>query len=785
MDSPVVLIHGPNGAGKTSVLSAIELALTQDVPSLARLDEGYKQHLVYKGAESSRIVVKTRGLRVHEGVAESVINGSAVKATGTLPADLARFYSERCFLAQSTLSRLLEIYQLSDARQSDSPLTEFVKDLLGLDQLDNLIDGLHDAGDVRRMRGRALTYWEVRDSIPKLEEQILRLKQQLSEIEKQQAAFEEEYRERIAKLAGEELGDLGAIDQNELLKEEQDQELLARIARGRRDMSALREKWEAERDGLSASQLEDQERRSRAADAALQAWRAVAGRKLDDELEKLTAYFSDLPSTSMRPVHARESTLQLVSEELERCQSLLGRNANDEKELSSIKQELDRISARLSMLDQQIAEGAQSSDDKAQALAAMLPHVVSDECPLCGRNYREVSTGSLGAKIQEQVALLTARAAELSKLSRERSEFISRHSALARSRDALQSRLLDPKERDHLKTRTARLQESHLVLVGLEAETREGERLIDSATREGRTLATLQATASLSQNTRDAMMGFFEILHLEPIGEKESINEALKRFATSVENLEATAIERQAIRRQASDSRAKIDSLAEREKAILADIGALRKRRDQLAHFKDSAESYITHARNLSKAARDARTSVVRRVFNNALNSLWRDLFVRLAPDEPFVPAFALPDDGSPVEAVLETAHRSGEKGGNPQAMLSAGNLNTAALTLFLALHLSVEPQLPWLVIDDPVQSMDEVHVAQFAALLRTLAKEHNRQIVIAVHEKPLFDYLTLELSPAFEGDRLITIELSREPDGATLMNYEPYVWHPDKAFAA
>ena len=50
--------------------------------------------------------------------------------------------------------------------------------------------------------------------------------------------------------------------------------------------------------------------------------------------------------------------------------------------------------------------------------------------------------------------------------------------------------------------------------------------------------------------------------------------------------------------------------------------------------------------------------------------------------------------------------------------MLSAGNLNTAALSLFLALHLAVEPRLPCLLLDDPVQAMDEVHIAQFAAVL-------------------------------------------------------------------
>jgi hypothetical protein len=52
----------------------------------------------------------------------------------------------------------------------------------------------------------------------------------------------------------------------------------------------------------------------------------------------------------------------------------------------------------------------------------------------------------------------------------------------------------------------------------------------------------------------------------------------------------------------------------------------------------------LTQAKELSRRARDQRTAIVRRVFNESLNAIWRDLFVRLAPDEPFVPAFALPE---------------------------------------------------------------------------------------------------------------------------------------------
>lgn len=181
------------------------------------------------------------------------------------------------------------------------------------------------------------------------------------------------------------------------------------------------------------------------------------------------------------------------------------------------------------------------------------------------------------------------------------------------------------------------------------------------------------------------------------------------------------------------------------------------------------AERRRQQARRVADVARDVRSSIVRRVFNESLNTLWRDLFIRLAPTEPYVPAFSLPQTAEGVVAQLETRHRSGARGGTPGSMLSAGNLNTAALTLFLSLHLSVEPKFPWLVLDDPVQSMDEVHISQFAALLRKISKDHGRKVLIATHDRQLFNYLALELSPAFPNDQLITVELSRSATDATM----------------
>jgi DNA repair protein SbcC/Rad50 len=113
--------------------------------------------------------------------------------------------------------------------------------------------------------------------------------------------------------------------------------------------------------------------------------------------------------------------------------------------------------------------------------------------------------------------------------------------------------------------------------------------------------------------------------------------------------------------------------------------------------------------------------------------------------------------------------------------VVSASNLNTAALSLFLSLNLIQNPEHRVLLLDDPVQNMDDIHVVQLAALLRALARETGRQLVIAVHERAMFEYLQLELGPTRSEDVLIAIELVREPDGLnTTIKSNTRVWKQD-----
>lgn len=787
LDAPVVLIHGQNGAGKTSILSAIELGLTSQVPSLARLDREYASHLVHKEAAEGRIVAAVDNLNGDTRSAEILVTRTGVSGSPLLSRDRAHFYSERCYLAQATLGRLLEIYEDKDTRRSDSPLTKFVKDLLGLDHLDALIEGLHDAGDVRRLRGTLPAYWDVRETIPSLEKEIAAEKAEGERLDQDLQAANNRLFAKLAELGVQATPTTSDSELRLVIENRQEEPELQRLARTRRDIVATLDQWRTVQSPVSAGEMADAERAVATANDALEGWRSTTGAALEDQFARLRAFFADLPSPqSVGPERARTEALQTLSAELDRCEALLARDGEDNTALETLDQDLTRARSRADVLDEQIAGQAAQAGTLAQALAEVLPHIHSDDCPVCGRDYSETSTEPLHAHVSNRIAALTESAGRLEALSRERTDASRIMADAERRRSAIAARLLTPEARDELKSRRARLEELKRSLSDIEQAAKRGEELIAVATAASQVLTQRRSHDQRAVSIRDSVARFAEDLGLDVVGETEGVETALTRFVTYATERETTLTALLSARRDALSDLRERQNLTTKLAAITEAVAEKEKRAKRLQTAKDKADARITQARELGRRAREARTNIVRRVFNDSLNAVWRDLFVRLAPDEPFVPAFALPENqGGPVEAVLETLYRSGGKGGNPRAMLSAGNLNTAALTLFLALHLSVGPTLPWLVIDDPVQSMDEVHISQFAALLRTLSKQHGRQVIIAVHEKPLFDYLSLELSPAFPDDRLITIEMGRTANGVTVVNYEPMIWKPDTAIAA
>lgn len=211
--------------------------------------------------------------------------------------------------------------------------------------------------------------------------------------------------------------------------------------------------------------------------------------------------------------------------------------------------------------------------------------------------------------------------------------------------------------------------------------------------------------------------------------------------------------------RQRADLAEAVDQLGSAD----ARTGEVERAIAELLPQIDEAKRRKEVASRLRKGAEELRTATITRVFDEHLNGSWARIFGALVPSEPFIPQFKrIPAGSRQITVDIETVHRDGVEAATPAAMLSQGNLNTAALLLFVALHFWVPAELPWLIFDDPVQSMDDLHVTNFASMVKQLSRRHGRQVVIAVHERELFDYLALELTPASPGEELLTIVLDR-----------------------
>lgn len=793
LDAQVVLIHGTNGMGKTSVLSALELGLTGKIAHLAAEGPKYQSYLTTLDSGGGSITLTTTA-PFDEGAATAgtlAFSDNTFLPKPLLDTDNARFFSERCYLPQATLGRLLEIYD-NQKTGTTSPLTLFVKELLGLEPLDALVDGLDHAFNVTRVRKLVPDFRRLEAFKASLDEERRRQEQAIDEATKAAYGRLVQLNETLSTLATE--GAAPTVTQAtnlsqfkiELEAGRDGNRQLTDLTRTRSELRGLLERWRSLPSQESSRDQAERERADLAAGEALANWRSTHGHILEDAINFVRASFSDLPSFEDSPEQSRAEGQRRAQAEADRCERLLATHGAATARVAMLNVIVQRASTRIEEINRDLSSSAEDAKTLATALAGVVPHIDGETCPVCNRNYAELDAGSLSAHIAAKIASLTSEAGRLQSLATARAEESSRLGAAQRELLSVANGQLSAEDLAELTVRRAQMTDLAQRLSDLKEAAAEGTRLITTAAATRKAVVTARRRDEQSVSLLPEIETMVQAVLQRTSSSFESIDLALNEVLRALEE-RITEAERIAA--------VNINASSELDMRIrdLAQIAILQSEREETLKrllTLDTAFKEIDfirgHAKKVSEAAEKVRSDIVMKVFNTSLNKVWRDLFVRLAPSEQFVPAFRLPvGNGGKVEAVLETLHRSGKTSGSPGAMLSQGNLNTAALTLFLALHLSVPVRMPWLILDDPVQSMDDVHITQFAALLRSLSKGMDRQVVIAVHERALFDYLALELSPAFPGDSLITVEITRNFDGETVAKPRAFTFEDDHAIAA
>jgi DNA repair protein SbcC/Rad50 len=793
LDAQVVLIHATNGMGKTSVLSALELGLTGRIAHLAADGEGYKAYLTTLDTEGGSIALTTSA-PYREGARTAgalTFSDRRFAPDPLLDSHDGRFFAERCYLPQATLGRLLEIYD-DQKTGTTSPLTLFVKELLGLDPLDALVDGLYPAFNVARVRNLVPDYRRLESLNTSLKTERTRQDRAIEEVVRTATERLSQLNGTLAELTGTgpviivaEATDLAEL-REQLDSARGEERQLADLSGLRSELKGLTERWQSLPSDDASRDQAVKERRDQDAAQAVAAWRAGLGKELDTAIAAVRGLFPDTPSLDDGPEESRIEALRRAQAEADRCERLLFAHMAAAQRAEGLNAVVQRATTRIEELNTALSRAAEDAKSLANALAGIVPHIAGEVCPVCDRDFTEVGAGPLSTHVAAKIASLTSEAGRLQSLATERAEESARLSAAQRDLLSAGSDQLAAEAVADLTVRKAQMADAAQRLQTVAEVANQGTALLAEAAEARQDLILSRRRAELTSSLLPEIEALVQSVVQRPASEFTMIDEALTEASRILESRVGAAERLVSLRVQA---------LSQLDQRVhdLAQLERLRTERDRTTARLTSLGGAIRAvdqsrecAKKVSDAADMVRSKIVKKVFNTALNKVWRDLFVRLAPSEQFVPAFKLPGPGGgKVEAVLETLHRSGKPSGSPGAMLSQGNLNTAALTLFLALHLSVPVRMPWLILDDPVQSMDDLHTAQFAALLRTMSKGMNRQVILAVHERALFDYLTLELSPAFPGDSLIAVEITRNFEGEAVATPQAFSFQEDRAIAA
>jgi chromosome segregation protein len=184
----------------------------------------------------------------------------------------------------------------------------------------------------------------------------------------------------------------------------------------------------------------------------------------------------------------------------------------------------------------------------------------------------------------------------------------------------------------------------------------------------------------------------------------------------------------------------------------------------------DNLARALELAKQIDKATKVVANELLSEQFETVL-PLLKELYIRLRPHSEWQEIET--DIGGHVRASLNFTVGDGR---NPQFLFSSGQRRTAGIAFLLAIHLS----RPWckfetLLLDDPVQHIDDYRALNLAEVLSSIRK-NGRQVIIAVEDSALADVLCRRLRSVL-GDEGKRFELGVDASGSAIISSEELIY--------
>jgi DNA repair exonuclease SbcCD ATPase subunit len=436
--------------------------------------------------------------------------------------------------------------------------------------------------------------------------------------------------------------------------------------------------------------------------------RELFGEQIEDPLPDLRERSGEIAGVVEQIGELQRRETRLRTELVELKTDAPEKIAEFEANLEKLSESEESAAKQLADLEAALGD-ARAVAGRAQQLAALALEQIEGPCPVCQQEHNAEQT-------RAHLEQLLAGAPGLADLTATVEQRRSEHAELKRSKAQLEAELTA------LRTTDERRRQTEDLLAEVTART---------------------------QAAQKALVG------LLPTGVKEK-GDPVQTAAAAHEELEELAAQLQL----AADSKARSRQAQRRSEALDKQLLASEKRHQQLHEGLSRAEAVAEQAKEARTALGLKITEVMREV-SNASTGLINSIYTRL----DIHPTFR--EFGFHTDRYHEVGHlrpwvydRRREREGNALHVLSAAQLNSLAICLFLALNLERDSELHTAILDDPVQSLDDVNLLSLADLLRTV--RGRRQVIVSTHDEVLAELLIRKLRPLREGDATAVVTIDQ-----------------------
>jgi DNA repair exonuclease SbcCD ATPase subunit len=415
-----------------------------------------------------------------------------------------------------------------------------------------------------------------------------------------------------------------------------------------------------------------------------------------------------------RSIERRLQVFRLVQADIDRLASrvvpqisLLRNNVTAlRNQLDDLKRIVTEEQARLSDL-RRLQSALEEKTQQLKTLAALALRHLEDRCPVCAQTYDKEATRLRLEAMAKDANQNVQTPAEPENLPQFLTELSAKEKECAAAELALRSAEQAVNEQQMAQeTLNARLTELGIIVT-------------DDASR----------STTVANAIAEAEATIHQLAEFRRIGESLALRLAESSALAGIAELRSEA---ETLRRETVD----------RERVVAA-----------RNHTGDQAQRVI-------EALREAGSAVVQERLRE-IAPILQSIYTRIDPH----PAFRLVSFLSRItrgRGQLSTVISDpiGEKQSNlPATVLSSSQVNALAVSVFLALNIGVPtPPLSVAILDDPLQSLDDINLLGLVDLLRRV--KDRRQLFVSTHDGRFGSLLSRKLRPSNKERRTIVIEL-------------------------